>query len=101
MKQDKNEVHVDVKRIMAEIFRLEPSLIRDDATIENQQAWESINHINLILALEEEFKIRFSDTEATEMVSISRLVACIFEKLSNREQVAPPSDPTGFDTEPS
>jgi acyl carrier protein len=41
---------------------------------ENIAAWESLKHMNLMLALEDEFGIRFTDGQIMEMVNVGAIV---------------------------
>ena len=74
-----------LKRIMAEAFRVDESTITEDSSTQNHVAWESLNHINLILGLEENFKIKLSDSEVMETLSFRSLVDVIASKLDKGE----------------
>lgn len=38
------------------------------------ESWDSLNHMNLVLALEEEFGVQFSDDQIVELLSIDAMV---------------------------
>ena len=48
-----------------------------DSSPENVAAWESLRHMNLMLALEEEFGIRFTDGQIMDMVTVGRIVETV------------------------
>ena len=43
--------------------------------------WTSMKHVELIVALEQEFGVRFDGADATDMVSIPVVVERVLEKL--------------------
>lgn len=59
-----------IKKVMAEIFGIDQTVIGDDASPGNIEQWDSLRHMNLIVALEEEFDVRFPDEGISEMVSL-------------------------------
>lgn len=48
-----------------------------DSTKENTLNWDSLNHLNLIVELEDAFDIRFSAEEMEEMVSVNSIIKII------------------------
>ena len=61
-----------------------PTLIpRDDLVAKDLPGWDSFNHINLIINIEEEFNIRFTSEEVSGMQNIGDLKKVMTEKLSD------------------
>jgi acyl carrier protein len=54
---------------MAAILGLEEDEIEDDTSPNTVESWDSLKHMNLILALEEEFDVEFSDDQVVELTS--------------------------------
>jgi acyl carrier protein len=59
----------EIKQIMSDIFDLDPEGIDESTTQENTWSWDSLNHINLVAALEQEFELSFSPEEIESMIS--------------------------------
>lgn len=59
------------------IFRTilrQPSLVlSDELTARDVAGWDSLNHINLIIQIEQEFRIRFSNSEVTSLKNVGDL----------------------------
>jgi acyl carrier protein len=55
--------------IMSVVFKKKRSDLTEYAAIDTLDSWDSMNHMNLILALEEEFKISFTDDDIAQLVS--------------------------------
>ena len=68
-----------VKLIMSQIFGINPTDIPEDASPDTILAWDSPTHLNLIMALEEEFAVRFTDEQMVEMLNLDLIVETIKE----------------------
>jgi acyl carrier protein len=75
------DLETAVKRVMADVFDLEPNAIREDASAENTPGWDSANHIQLVLALEQEFSISFDVAELESMLSFFDILQVMQSKL--------------------
>ncbi len=71
-----------VKEVMASVFEIDANTISDDASQKTISKWDSLEHLNLIVELEEKFNLSFEPTEIGEMVSLDKIVL-IIEKLNN------------------
>ncbi len=70
-----------IKNVMALVFEIEPSQIPDSASTSTIDNWDSMNHMNLVVALEEEFNILFSDEEIVEIISLEAVEKSLLSKL--------------------
>lgn len=69
-----------LKQVMAMALSVEPSTIGPDASMDTIASWDSLRHMNLVLALEEEFKVSIPDDEAGNITSY-KLVRLVLEEL--------------------
>ena len=53
-----------------------------EAATDTEKLWTSLNHFEIVLALEEEFNIHLSTEEIMEMTSINAIEALIARKVS-------------------
>jgi acyl carrier protein len=74
-------VEQTVKEVMTVVLNIELAKVDDGMSMDNTPGWDSANHINLILALEEEFSISFEVTEIELMVSYDEIIAIVGSKL--------------------
>jgi acyl carrier protein len=56
-----------VFRIISQLMNVPFEQVNERSSPENLESWDSFQHMNLILALEDEFKIRFTDEEIVAM----------------------------------
>jgi acyl carrier protein len=70
-----------IKRVMADVLELNPAAIHEDTSVDNTPRWDSANHINLVLALEQEFSTSFDVAEFESMLSFFDIVQVMQSKL--------------------
>ncbi len=58
-----------LKQVMGTILQIDPTSITSDSSMDNVPSWDSLRHMNLILALEEEFKVTIPDEDAGNITS--------------------------------
>ena len=73
--------------ILTEIFRTlfnNPELNLDDELVATDvPGWDSFNHINLIINIEEEFGVKFTNDEVAKMQNIGDLKKILAHKISD------------------
>jgi acyl carrier protein len=74
----------DVARVLADVFGVDASGIGPDSSPDTIAAWDSVQHLNLIIALEQEFGVRFSPEEIEEAVTV-RAIADLIRGKQPRE----------------
>jgi acyl carrier protein len=62
---------------MSQVFGLPVGAITDTASADTIESWDSVKHMSLVLALEEEFQVSFADEKIVELLSCD----AIFEAL--------------------
>lgn len=76
-----SEVDDQVREVMAGVLDVEAAAIDDGFRRDDASAWDSMNHLRLISALEEAFGIRFTMKEVGEMESFGDLRQRVAERL--------------------
>ena len=69
-----------LKRVMATMLNVEASVVDADCSIDNTPNWDSLRHMNLVLALEEEFGVVIPDEDAGNITSY-KLIKLVLEDL--------------------
>jgi acyl carrier protein len=62
-----------LRKIISEILAVAEDLIDSTTSTETQPKWDSLRHMNLILAIEDEFSVRFSDEEIPLLTSVAAI----------------------------
>lgn len=68
-------------KIMAQILSVKESEITPNSSPDNLSTWDSLKHMNLVLAIEQGFNISFEDEEIIQMLNYEIIVEIIKEKL--------------------
>ncbi len=58
-----------IRVVMAQIFNVDIDSITEESSPENIKRWDSLKHIQLVLAIEDEFDITFSDDDIPNLLS--------------------------------
>ena len=69
-----------IKQVMSAVFEIPVESITGDASSDNIENWDSLRHLNLILALEEEFSVSIPDEEVGNLVNY-KLIELIINDL--------------------
>ena len=72
MKRD--EIFSGVQEIFRDIFDDTDLIINNLTNSEDIEDWDSLNHINLVSAIEKEFKIRFALGELMEIKDVGAMI---------------------------
>jgi acyl carrier protein len=62
-----------VSRIVADALGLEAGALGPDASMESVEAWDSLQHLGVITAIEAAFACRLSADEISELTSVERI----------------------------
>ena len=58
-----------LKDVLATTFNIDVNSIAEDASPDTIENWDSLRHMNLVLALEEEFDVELTDDQVVEILS--------------------------------
>lgn len=75
---------LDVRNLAADVLQRSIDEVPADATRDTLSGWDSMAHVNLVLALEQHFDLQFRPEEMLEMLSIELVAMLVEEKLAAR-----------------
>ena len=75
-----NTLEARIKNVMSAVFEIPTGEIDDQSSPDTIESWDSLKHMNLAVALEEEFEIELTDDEIIEMMNY----LLIIEVLKNK-----------------
>ena len=79
------DIEVRVKKVMGNVFGINSEEILPDSSLDTVEKWNSLGHMNLVIALEEEFNIQFSDQQTIEMMNYPLIVCVVKESLAGKQ----------------
>jgi acyl carrier protein len=71
-----------VFEIMAQVMSVSIESVKDDSSPDTIETWDSLKHMSLILTLEEEFGVQFSDEEIVAMLNVGLIMDVLTHKLA-------------------
>ncbi len=71
-----------VRRVAADVLGVPAEQIDPQSSPENVQTWDSVQHLNLVLALEEKFSVQLDPEEIDQMHDIGKVAAILEAKLN-------------------
>jgi acyl carrier protein len=75
---------LDVRRLAADVMKKTIDEVPADGTRDSVSGWDSMAHVNLVLAIEQHFDVQFKPEEMLEMLSIELTAMLVEEKLAAR-----------------
>lgn len=77
---DKNQILEEVQEIFRDVLdnediELTPATMADDI-----EEWDSLSHIQLIVAIEKHFKVKFTSKEILSWKNVGEMIDCISTK---------------------
>lgn len=79
-----DKIMTDLKKLMVEIFLIAEDKITETTSMETTKSWDSLQHLNLMLAVEEHFDIKLDTNEIPKAMSFSILCNLIATKQMGR-----------------
>lgn len=77
----KNEHEQQMTEVFRTLFNLPELELRDDLTAPQVPGWDSFNHVNLIIQLEQTFGVRFTNDEVSGLKNVGEMKELIASKL--------------------
>jgi acyl carrier protein len=72
-----SELANNVRELMAEVFEVDEDQINDDTNQESLSEWTSLQHMNLLAALEEKYNIQLAMEDMTAMTAFPKVIATL------------------------
>ena len=78
---EREEILKKLEDIFKNVFDIDSLVLDDDITADDIDEWDSLSHIQLMLAIEKAFDIKFTSREMKELADVGEMVSCIKSKL--------------------
>lgn len=76
----KTEIMDGITEVFRDILDDKTLTLADDTTAADVEGWDSLNHIDLIVAVEKRFKVKFTTREVTGLRNVGELAALVQRK---------------------
>ncbi|TWJ01709.1 acyl carrier protein [Mucilaginibacter frigoritolerans] len=78
---EKDEILKKLNGIFINILDDEDIVLKNDTTAKDIDDWDSLNHMQLVYAIEKSFKINFSASEILNWKNVGDMIDSIHKKL--------------------
>ena len=77
---EKSQILDEVQAIFREVLDNEEIVLANETTADDIEEWDSLTHIQLIVAIEKHFKIKFTSKEFLSWQNVGEMIDCIAAK---------------------
>ena len=69
-----------LRDVIAQTLDIDPGTVTEDSTSENLAGWDSLGHVNLMMALEQTFDIQLEVEDFPRLVSVKAILGYLRER---------------------
>ena len=77
---NRSEILKQINLIFIDTLDNEDVVIKEETTANDVEEWDSLTHIQLVVAIEKHFKIRFTSKEIQSWNNVGEMMDCIVSK---------------------
>ena len=77
----REEVYKSLNGVFQDVFDDEGIEVNDETTSDDIEDWDSLEHINLIAAVEQEFGVKFNMGQVVSMKNVGEMVDIILSQI--------------------
>lgn len=77
----REEIYVGLKKVFCDVFDDESIEVNDATTADDIEDWDSLEHINLVIAIEQYFGIKFKMKEVTAFKNVGEMVNIMVDRM--------------------
>jgi len=78
---ERNDIMAQVQEVFRDELELDDLVLEDETTADDVEEWDSLSHVQLVVALEKSFNIKFTSREILSWDNVGDLVDCISKKI--------------------
>lgn len=76
------EIIKNVNKIFNDVLDNEDIVLNDNTTANDIEEWDSLSHIQLVVAIEKSFKIKFTSSEILSWENVGEMINSILERIN-------------------
>ena len=77
---ENEEIYERLNNVFRDVFDDESIVVKPETTANDIEDWDSLEHINLVVAVEQEFGMKFNMNEVTTMKDVGDMVKIILDR---------------------
>jgi acyl carrier protein len=80
---EKQKILSQVQDIFRDVLDDEAIVLTEETSANDVEGWDSLSHIQLIVAIEKHFKIKFTSKEILSWKNVGEMIGCIAGRIGN------------------
>lgn len=77
----REEVYESLNEVFRDVFDDDEITVGDETTADDIEDWDSLEHINLVVAVEKKFSIKFNMGEVNSFKNVGEMVDIIMQRI--------------------
>lgn len=77
MIMDRDEIFKELNEVFRDVFDDESIVVTDETTADDIEDWDSLEHINLLAAVEQQFGVKFNMGQIVTLQNVGEMVDLI------------------------
>ncbi len=73
-----------VREVVSDLFNVTVNLVSAESNPDTIEAWDSMQHLNLVLALEQRFDIQLAPEEIEQMTDVGKIEQIVSQRVLNK-----------------
>lgn len=78
---ERSDIMARVQEVFRDELELNDLVLTDETTADDVEEWDSLSHVQLVVALEKAFNVKFTSREILSWDNVGDLVDCIDKKI--------------------
>jgi len=70
-----------LKQLMSDILEIDINNINKDSGSDNIEQWNSLSHVQLVMAIEAEFDVKLTPDDMFDMLSVKSIIMILEERV--------------------
>jgi acyl carrier protein len=75
------DVRIELTAVFRDVFDDPKIELRDDLTAKDVKGWDSLSNVDLVVAVEQRFKIKLTTREVVSLKNVGELVRLVEKKI--------------------
>jgi acyl carrier protein len=76
----REEALTQIIEVFKDVLDDQSITLSESTTASDVEDWDSLNHIQLVVAVEKKFKVRFTSKEIQSWANVGEMITCILSK---------------------
>lgn len=77
----REELYIKLNEVFRDVFDDDSIVVSDETTANDIEDWDSLEHINLVVAVENKFGIKFNMGEVNDFKNVGEMVDLILKRI--------------------